>query len=409
MKLNVSERVANLSASPIRELAPLASKAEKEGKTVYHLNLGEPDLPTVSAFMDGVRNPRILSLPYGPAQGMPQTLDAWQSYYAEQLIELATDEMCVTAGASEALSFAIKVTLDPGDELLLFEPFYPSYRGHAQLSNVQTVPVSTYAEDSFHLPDTEAIEKKISSRTRAILFSNPGNPTGVVYSKPELRRICDIAVKHELFVIADEIYREYVYEGKPTSVLALPRLREHAIVVDSVSKRLSACGARIGLIASRNKAVMAAVLKMAQTCLPPPRLGQYGLIAFQSDPEHRQAVDAIIRTFRARRDKAYNAIRSIHDVICRKPAGAFFMICKVPITDSADFARWLLLDFEREGETVMVAPMRGFYQTPRLGRDEVRIAYVLEEEKLLHAIGLLGDGLAEYREACSRTTRGVSS
>lgn len=396
---NISRRAGELPSSPIRKLSPLAAKAKQQGKAVYHLNIGQPDIPTPKAFMDGVRGANIEVLAYSPSQGLPETLGALRDYYAEHGIGLSIDELCVTIGGSEAFTFAMKATMDPGDELIIPEPFYPNYRGYACLTNVSVVPITTYAEEGFHLPTAKAIEAKITSHTRAILFSNPGNPTGVVYTREELERIARLAIKYDLFVISDEVYREFIYEGEAVSIFDFPELCEHAILVDSVSKRLSACGARIGAIASHNQGVMAAVNKMAQARLSPPTFGQLGLVAFLKDPHHQEVIDAMIAKFRARRDALYAALKEIPGIVCKKPAGAFYVLAKLPIDDAEDFARYLLTDFDRDGETVMVAPGTGFYQTPGMGKDEVRIAYVLEEEKLRRAARLLREGIASYQKA----------
>ncbi len=397
----LSKRTADLPASPIRKLTPLAQAAEAAGKTIYRLNIGQPDIPTPRSFMEGVRNADIPVLSYSPSRGMPATLEALRGYYAEHGIELSTDEMCITIGGSEAFTFAMKAATDPGDEILVPEPFYPNYRGYSYLTNITLVPITTYAEDGFHLPPLEEMESKITPRTRAILFSNPGNPTGVVYTKEELERIVALAIKHDLFVISDEVYREFVYEGEAISVFDFPELRDHAILADSISKRISACGARIGVIASHNPEVMSAANRMAQARLSPPSFGQIGLVAFLNDPHHADAVESMIAKFHSRRDTLYSALQEIPGIICRKPAGAFYVIVKLPIDDCESFARFLLTDFERNGETVMVAPGTGFYATPGMGRDEVRIAYVLEEDKLVRAVELLREGLAAYQETMS--------
>ncbi|RLE39408.1 pyridoxal phosphate-dependent aminotransferase [Candidatus Acetothermia bacterium] len=396
---NISARTAELPASPIRKLTPLAQAAEAAGKTIYHLNIGQPDIPTPKAFMDGVRNADISVLSYSPSRGMPRTLEALRGYYAKHGIELSSEEMCVTIGGSEAFTFAMKAATDPGDEILVPEPFYPNYRGYSYLTNIKLVPITTYAEDGFHLPALEEMEARVTPRTRAIMFSNPGNPTGVVYSRDELERIAELALRHDLFVISDEVYREFVYEGKAVSVFDFPELRDNAILADSISKRISACGARIGVIASHNPEVMSAVNRMAQARLSPPTFGQLGLIAFLNDPHYAATIASMISKFRARRDTLYTALQTIPGIVCRKPAGAFYVIAKLPIDDCESFARFLLTDFERDGETVMVAPGTGFYATPGKGKDEVRIAYVLEEDKLVRAVELLREGLAAYQEA----------
>jgi aspartate aminotransferase len=401
---NLSKRTCELPSSPIRKLAPLAARAKKEGKVVYHLNIGQPDIPTPRTFMDGVQQANISVLSYSPSLGLPETLDALQKYYAEHKISLETDEMCVTIGGSEAFTFAMKAAMDPGDELLVPEPFYPNYRGYACITNVKVVPITTYAEEGFRLPSEAEIEAKITPRTRAILFSNPGNPTGVVYTRAELERLARLALKHDLFIISDEVYREFGYEDEPITIFSFSELREHAILADSISKRLSACGARIGIIASHNKDVMTAAAKMAQARLSPPTFGQLGLIAFLNDPNHREVIDSMIAKFRSRRDTLYEALREIPGIICKKPAGAFYVFAKLPIDDSEEFARFLLTDFDRDGETVMLAPGSGFYQTPGKGKDEVRIAYVLEEEKLRRAAALLREGISEYQMTRMKVT-----
>jgi len=397
--LKVSQRTAKLTGSPIRKMAPLAVKATEEGKTVYHLNIGQPDIPTPRAFMDGVRQADIDVLSYSPSSGLPKTLQALRNYYADNSLDLSLSELCVTIGGSEAFTFALQVTMDPGEEVIIPEPFYPNYLGNSQIAGIKVVPLTTHAENGFHLPDVREIEQAITPRTRAILFSNPGNPTGVLYTEKELARIAELALKHDLFVISDEVYREYVYEGKAISILSFPELSQHAILVDSISKRLSACGARIGVIASRNKDLMATINKMAQARLSPPTLSQLGLTAFLSHKSYKRSINAMIEKFHSRRDVMYEALQGIPGVICRRPTGAFYMFVKFPqIDDSERFTRWLLTDFDFNGETVMVAPGTGFYQTPGKGKDELRLAYVLEEEKIVRAVSLLEKGLAKYTD-----------
>jgi len=356
--------------------------------------------------MDGVRNAPIKILAYSPAQGISETIDALLRYYAEMGIDLSPDELHVTIGGSEAFVFALQATCDPGDEVLIPEPFYPNYLGHAIVNGIKVVPITTRIEDGFHLPPMAEIEKLVTPRTRAILFSNPGNPTGVGYTRPELEVVAQLAIKHELFVISDEPYRELAYESEAVGILSLPELRDHAILVDSISKRLSACGARLGCLASRNRDVMRSVNKLCMIRLSPPTFAQYGLIAFLSDPNHTREINAIVEKFRSRRDTLYNALQKLPGVVCRRPEGAFYIFVKLPqIEDSEDFAKFLLTRIETEGETVFVAPGSGFYATPGKGHDEVRIAYVLEEEKLLRAVDVLKVGL----EAYTRQRQGVAA
>ncbi|MCD5416751.1 pyridoxal phosphate-dependent aminotransferase [Candidatus Bipolaricaulota bacterium] len=396
---NPSRRTAQLAGSPIRSLAPLAAAAKRRGKTVYHLNIGQPDIPTPKSFMDGVRNADISVLSYSPSLGIPETLSALQGYYAEHSIDLSPDEMCVTIGGSEAFVFALQVTTDPGDEVLIPEPFYPNYLGNSLVNGIKVVPITTHVENGFHLPPVEEIEALVTPRTRAILFSNPANPTGVGYTREELERLVEIACKHDLFVISDEPYRELVYDGETTSILSFPELRARAILVDSISKRLSACGARIGVLACRNETLMSTIAKMAQIRLSPPTFSQYGLIAFLKDPNHQDEIAQMVERFRARRDTLFEELQTIPGVICRKPEGAFYIFVKFSqLDDTAAFARWMLTDFENDGETVMVAPGAGFYATPDKGCDEMRLAYVLEEEKIVRAIAALRQGLAAYEQ-----------
>ena len=403
---SVSERTTALQGSPIRRLSPLAVEAAKRGVNVYRLNIGQPDIPTPQSFMDGVRNAPINILAYSPAQGIPETIEALLGYYAETGIDLSPDELSVTIGGSEAFVFALQATCNPGDEVLIPEPFYPNYLGHSIVNGIKVVPITTRIEDGFHLPPMAEIEKLVTPRTRAILFSNPGNPTGVGYTRPELEAVAQLAIKHELFVISDEPYRELAYESESVGILSLPELRDHAILVDSISKRLSACGARLGCLASRNRDVMTSVNKLCMIRLSPPTFAQYGLIAFLNDPNHRREINAIVEKFRSRRDTLYEALRTLPGAVCRRPEGAFYIFVKFPqIDDSEAFARFLLTEFETEGETVFVAPGAGFYATPGRGHDEVRIAYVLEEEKLLRAVDVLKVGI----EAYARQRQGVAT
>jgi aspartate aminotransferase len=396
---NVSRRTAQLTGSPIRRLAPLAVEAKKKGRTVYHLNIGQPDIPTPKSFMDGVRNASISVLSYSPSSGMPETLDALQGYYAEHGIDLSPREMCVTIGGSEAFVFALQATTDPGEEVLIPEPFYPNYLGNSLVNGIKAVPITTRIEDGFHLPQSEEIERLVTPRTRAILFSNPANPTGVGYRRDELERLVEVALKHDLFVISDEPYRELMYEGAATSILSFPELREQAILVDSISKRLSACGARIGVLASHNENLMATIAKMAQIRLSPPTFSQLGLIAFLRDENHKGEIAKMVEKFRSRRDTLFDALQTIPGVVCCKPEGAFYIFVKFPgLDDSEAFARWLLTDFESDKETVMVAPGSGFYATPGKGHDELRLAYVLEEAKIVRAVEVLREGLAAYEQ-----------
>jgi len=311
--------------------------------------------------------------------------------------ELTEKDLRVTIGGSEAFAFALQTTCNPGDEVLIPEPFYPNYAGHAIMNGLKVVPITTRIEDGFHLPPMEEIEKLITPKTAAILFSTPGNPTGVAYTREEMESIGELAKKHNLFVISDEPYRELMYEGHATSVLEIPGLEEHAILVDSISKRLSACGARIGCIISRNKDVMTSINKLCMIRLSAPTFEQLGLISFLNDPGYKSEIAKMRQKFHSRRDTLFEALQTIPSTVCRKPEGAFYIFVKFPqIDNSEEFVKFMLNEFDLDGETTMVAPGAGFYATPGKGHDEVRIAYVLEEPKLLRAVEILKAGLEAY-------------
>ncbi len=394
---NVSKRTQELKGSPIRRLVPLAVAAKKRGIHVYHLNIGQPDIPTPRSFMEGIRSANIDVLSYAPAYGIPATIEALLRFYANMGVELTEEELRVTIGGSEAFVFALQATCNPGDEVLIPEPFYPNYYGHALMNGIKVVPITTRIEDGFHLPPIDEIETLVTSKTKAILFSNPANPTGVAYTHAELQGVADLALKHDLFVISDEPYRELMYDGEAVGILEFPELREHAILVDSISKRLSACGARIGCLVTRNREVMTSINKLCMIRLSAPTFEQLGLVAFLNDPNYKREIEAMRTKFHSRRDTLYEALQTIPGGISRKPEGAFYVFVKFPqLDDSEEFVKFMMNDFNLDGETTMVAPGAGFYATPGVGNDEVRIAYVLEEEKLLRAVEVLKEGLKAY-------------
>ena len=396
---SVSERTKALKGSPIRRLVPLAVAARKRGIHVYHLNIGQPDIPTPASFMQGVREAKIDVLSYAPAQGIPETIQAMLHFYADMGIELSEDNLRVTIGGSEAFAFALQTTCNPGDEVLIPEPFYPNYSGHALMNGINVVPITTRIEDGFHLPSIEEIEKLITPKTAAILFSTPGNPTGVAYTREEMEAVGRLAIKHNLFVISDEPYRELMYEGHATSILEIPGLEEHAILVDSVSKRLSACGARIGCVVTRNPDVITSINKLCMIRLSAPTFEQLGLVSFLNDPNYKAEIEQMRQKFHSRRDTLFDALQTIPGAICRKPEGAFYIFVKLPQIDcSESFVKFMLNDFNLDGETTMVAPGAGFYATPDVGNDEIRIAYVLEESKLVRAVEVLKAGLEAYAQ-----------
>jgi len=375
---------------------PLADRAKRAGKRIYHLNIGQPDIPTPEEFLEGYYHaPRVLA--YSPSPGLEEAREALTFYYHGFGIELDREELIVTIGGSEAVTFALLTTMDPGDQVIIPEPFYGPYNGYAEIAGVEIVPLTTKASEGFRLPPREEIEAKITTKTKAILITNPGNPTGMVYTKEELELLRELALEHDLFIISDEVYREFVYDDlKHVSILEIPELEEHAILADSISKRFSACGARIGALASRNKDVMAAVNRLAQTRLSPPTAGQLGLIHYLNSPAYPRKTLEMIAEFRRRRDLLYAELLKIPGISCIKPQGAFYIMAQLPVADSEAFTRWLLTEFERQGETVMLAPGAGFYRTPGLGLNEARIAYVLNGEELARALWLLREALAEY-------------
>jgi len=394
-RVQVSSRARDALPSPIRKLSPLAERAKADGVRIYHLNIGQPDLSTPSVLMEGIRQYDSLLLPYAPSQGLPETVAAWQAYYAQLGLELASNQLLVTTGGSEALLFAMMAVADPGDEILVFEPTYANYFGFAVMTSIGMVPVTLRGEDGYHLPPAAEIERRITHRTRAILFTTPGNPTGTVFSYDELEMLADIAARHGIFLISDETYREIVFEGpRDMSTLKLDAVAEQTIVVDSVSKRFSATGARIGCIASRHPDVMEGVLRFAQARLAAPTVEQRAVAPMLRNP--RTYTDELVEIYRGRRDVTYRALQEIQGAHVRRPEGAFYIFATLPIDDGERFASWLLTDFRLDGETLMVSPGDGFYATVGLGQQEVRFAYVLEEPALERAMAILREALRVY-------------
>jgi aspartate aminotransferase len=391
----LSRRALEMPASPIRRLAPFAVEARKAGKTIYSLNIGQPDIPTPKEILDRLRSFDERNVAYGPSQGLPEFIETLRGYYARAGLTVATEEIFVTTGGSEAILFVLAALADHGDEVVVFEPFYTNYNGFASLVGVRLVPVTTRAEDGYHLPARAAIEAKIGPKTRAILICSPNNPTGTVYTDDEMELLGTICRERDLYLVSDEVYREFAYDGRTQrSALSLDGLSERAVMVDSLSKRVSLCGIRVGNIVSRSRDLMAAVLKFGQARLCPPTLGQFAACALSSVPP--SYIEGVIREYQRRRDVVYAALAKAPGVIVRKPEGAFYLCAKLPVDDAERFAIHLLRDFALDGETVMVAPADGFYATPGLGKDEVRIAYVLEEAKLARAMAILTAALWAY-------------
>ncbi len=392
--MNISNRIQSVPSSTIMELLTFAAKAKKDGKKVYHLNIGQPDIKTPDGFFKAVKEFNGAILEYSLSEGLPELIDAIKNYYKNYNINFENDEILITNGGSEALLFTMLSICDEGDNILVPEPFYSNYYNFAKSVGVNINPITTLAENGFHLPSKEKIIPKINSKTKAILFSNPGNPTGVVYTKEEIEMICDIAIDNNLWIIADEVYREFIYEGEYTSLGNIDRVKDKVIIIDSVSKRYSACGARIGCVSSKNKDYISSMLKLCQARLSVPTLEQVGAIElYNTDNSYLKEVN---EEYRARRDVLYNELIKVPGVICEKPTGAFYIVAKLPVKNADHFTKWLLSDFDINGETVMPCPAEGFYMTPGLGVDEIRLAYVLNSKDLSKAAHLLKEGLEAY-------------
>ena len=392
---NFSNRVTAMQSSPIRKLVPFATAAKAEGVKVYHLNIGQPDIKTPRGFFEAVKNFDNEVLEYAVSQGIPELIEALQDYYKTYDMHFDKDELLITNGGSEALLFAMMATCDPGDKLLIPEPFYTNYNGFGQCVNVGVAPITTKAENGFHLPSKEEILSKIDDKVKAILLSNPGNPTGAIYSKEELEMIAEIAIEKDLWIISDEVYREFVYDGlEYTSFGNLKQVEDRVIIIDSVSKRYSACGARIGSIASKNKKLIAQIMKLCQGRLCVPTLEQIGAVELYKTPV--SYFKEVNDEYRKRRDVLYSELMKVDGVICEKPTGAFYIVAKLPVDNAEDFVKWMLTEFRVDNETVMATPAEGFYATPGLGRDEIRLAYILKEEDLRKAAKILKEGLEAY-------------
>ena len=390
----VSKRGAALPSSPIRKLAPFADAAKKQGVKVYHLNIGQPDLPTPQKALDALRHVTRTTLEYSPSQGIASLRETLVGYYRKFGAELSEDEIIVTCGGSEAVLYSFLGCMDPGDEVIMAEPGYANYISFAQTAGVKVRTVTSYIENGFALPPVEAFEKAITPATRAILLCNPSNPTGYVYTAAELQQIKEIVKKHDLFLLSDEVYREFVYNDVPyVSALTLG-IPENVIVIDSVSKRYSECGIRVGMLVTRNKAVHDTVMKFCQARLSPPLLGQ--LVAEASVEGTEEYAKACYDEYKARRDFFIKGLNEIPGVYSPMPDGAFYTVASLPVEDTEDFCKWLLTDFRLNGETVMMAPAAGFYATPGLGKNQVRMAYVLEIDELAKALKVLRAALEAY-------------
>jgi aspartate aminotransferase len=393
--MEISLRGKTVQASPIRKFKPYADAALKQGVKVYFLNIGDPDIPTPKPILDAVRAFDDPILSYGPAQGFLELREAIAAYFNGYKIPLTAENVIVTCGGSEAILFAFATVADPGDEIIIPEPFYTNYNGYASLANLKIVPLTLKVEDGYRLPPAEEFEAKITPRTKAIVLCSPNNPTGSIYTAEELGRVVRLCLKRDLFLIGDEVYKEFIYDGlKHKSILEFDEVRDRTIVVDSISKRFSCCGARIGAVISRNETVYGALLRFAQARLCPPSIEQKAAIA-----AYKMGLgyfEPVRKEYERRRDVLYEGLASIPGVVVTKPQGAFYMSVRLPVRDSERFVIWMLQDFRMDQATVMVAPESGFYSTPGKGRNEIRVAYVLKEEDIRRALVVFRAGLEKY-------------
>lgn len=390
----ISQRGAEMPASPIRKLVPFAEAAKREGVRVYHLNIGQPDIETPPAVMQAVRDADIRVLEYSHSAGNESYRKKLVQYYGSVGIDVTHHQILITTGGSEAIQFGFLACLNPGDEVIIPEPFYANYNGFACAAGVHVVPITSHIENGFALPPIADFEHKITSKTKAIVICNPNNPTGYLYSRAELEALRDLCIKHDLYLFSDEAYREFCYGGEFVSALQLSGLEEHAIVMDTISKRYSACGARIGAFVTRNKSLYDTVMKFAQARLSPPGLAQIlGEAAVDLPADYFNEPKA---EYLRRRDLMVARLNAMPGVFCPNPGGAFYAIARLPIDDSDKFCQWLLEDFRHDGQTVMLAPATGFYGTPGLGKNEVRLAYVLNLEALSAAMDCLSAALKQY-------------
>lgn len=393
----VSRKGKLMPQSPIRKLVPFAEKAIKSGKTIYHLNIGQPDIKTPKIALEAIKNNTIEILAYSRSEGSETYRKKIANYYIKHDIEVNHNQIIVTTGGSEALLFAFGSIMDVDDQVIIPEPFYANYNGFSTASGVKIVPVVSKIDNNFALPPIEEFEKLISKKTKAILICNPGNPTGYLYSKEEIQKLAAIVKKHDLFLIADEVYREFTYDGlEHYSILQEKSIEDHAIVIDSVSKRYSMCGARIGCLVSKNSDLIATALKFAQARLSPPTFAQIACEAALDTPQ--SYFDNVITEYVERRDTLINELQKIEGIKVGTPKGAFYCIVELPVKNTDHFAQWLLEDFDVEGETIMVAPAAGFYSSPNVGLNQIRIAYVLNKESLIKSVHILKEALKVYQD-----------
>lgn len=393
--MQVSKRIEKFSFSPIRKLTPYANNAKKKGIKVYHLNIGQPDINTPDIAFEAMRNYNKKLIPYGPSEGILSLRESLVSYYKNFNIDVTPDDILITVGGSEALLFAFTAICEPGDQVIVPEPFYSNYSSFAGLTQVDIVPETSYMEKNFELPSIEYLAKSITEKTKAILLCNPNNPTGYIFEKEELLAILKLCKDRNLFLIVDEVYREFCYDGKSfNSVLSFPEYSDLVVCIDSFSKRFSMCGARIGAIVSKNKDLILNILKLGQARLCPPTIEQ--IIADEALKAPNSYVLEVVDEYERRRNTLLEELAKIPGVKFNVPKGAFYLVAELPVEDATDFARFMLEDFSFNGETTMVAPAEGFYRTPGLGKNQVRIAYVLNENDIRRAIRCLAEGLKAY-------------
>ncbi len=392
---SISEKGKKMPASPIRRLVPFAEEAKRKGRKVYHLNIGQPDIRTPEKALEAVKNIKEEVIEYSHSAGNESYRRKLAGFYTNIGIEIDYTQLLITTGGSEAILFAMMSTVNPGEEVIIPEPFYANYNGFATAAGVNVIPVTSYIKENFSLPPVEEFEKLITPKTRGIVICNPNNPTGYLYSEQEIRKLGKIAKKHDLYLFSDEVYREFCYDGKKHfSVMNLEGIEDNVIMLDSVSKRYSACGVRIGALVTRNMGVIQTALKFAQARLSPPGLGQIlGEAALDTPPEY---FEEVYKEYISRRDFMVDALNQMQGVQCPLPGGAFYTIAQLPVDDADKFSEWMLSDFEYENQTVMLAPASGFYSLPQLGKQQVRIAYVLKKKDLKNAMRCLEEGLKSY-------------
>lgn len=392
----ISIRGRRMPESPIRKLAPYADIAKKNGHKVYHLNIGQPDIKSPEIAINAIKNIDLAIIEYGPSAGYESYRKKLAQFYTKQDVRVDYEDIMITTGGSEALLFALGSIMDPGDEVIIPEPFYANYSAFSEESSAKVVPVISNIESGFTLPTIEEFEKAITPKSKAILICNPNNPTGYLYSESEIKQLGELVKKHDLFLIADEVYREFIYDERDRhfSVMNLQGIEQNVIMIDSVSKRYSMCGARIGCMVTKNREVIAAAMKFAQARLCPPTIEQIACEAAIDTPQ--SYFDEVIVEYKERRDILINELNKIDGVIVKTPKASFYCIAQLPIDNADDFAQWLLEKYELNGETVMIAPAAGFYSTPGVGLNQVRIAYVLKKEDLISAVRILKKAIAVY-------------